>query len=59
VEVDINQLPEKERNKILNQRKGTPRRLRRMPKRPKRRKRRKPRKLRNQGSPSPPLLQFN
>jgi hypothetical protein len=58
VEVDINLLPEKERNKILNQRKLRTR-PRRMPKRPRRRKRRKARKVRNQErSPSPPLLHF-
>jgi hypothetical protein len=61
VEVDISQLPLRERNKILNQRKPRKlrRRLRRILKRPRKKKRRKPRKLRNQGSPRPPFLHFS
>jgi hypothetical protein len=53
----------REKNKILAKRAGTKKKLRtrlkRMPKRPRRRRRKIPRKLRNQGSPSPPLLHFS
>jgi hypothetical protein len=63
VEVAISQLPLREKNKILAKRardkKKLRTRLKRMPKRPRRRRRKIPRKLRNQGSPSPPLLHFS